>query len=191
MTGSFGSAFEARMGSDPNLFTKWVWFWLWNEHLTLVKRMLWGRALATQVAHAYTPVYSGVRDQEYWGLKPAQAKSVRPYLKKKSITKKGWWSDLRCRPWVQAPGLKKKQLRKQKVNFAGPYSLNYCPPQPSTTCPTFTILTRSGQATESVVWGSPQHGRQLFCLVACRIPPKTEISSGNCSLWIGFPSICL
>jgi hypothetical protein len=27
---------------------------------------------------------------------------------KKSITKNGWWSSSRCRPWVQAPVLKKK-----------------------------------------------------------------------------------
>jgi hypothetical protein len=34
------------------------------------------------VAHAYIPSNSGGRDQEHQGLKPAQAKFVRPYLEK-------------------------------------------------------------------------------------------------------------
>jgi hypothetical protein len=33
---------------------------------------------------------------------------MRPYLEK-NITKKGWWSGSRCRPWVQTPVLKKKK----------------------------------------------------------------------------------
>jgi hypothetical protein len=46
------------------------------------------------VAHAYSPSYSGGRDQEDPGLKPAWANSSwDPILKKKKlITKKGWWS---------------------------------------------------------------------------------------------------
>jgi hypothetical protein len=40
-------------------------------------------------------------DQEYRGSKPAQAD--RPYLKNTLHKKKGWWSDSRCRPWVQTP----------------------------------------------------------------------------------------
>jgi hypothetical protein len=35
---------------------------------------------------------------------------------KKLIPKKGWWSDSRCKPWVQTPELKKKKKRKE--NFA-------------------------------------------------------------------------
>jgi hypothetical protein len=42
------------------------------------------------VAHTCNPSYSGGRDQEDRGLKPAQAQFMRPYLEKK----KG----LRCRP---------------------------------------------------------------------------------------------
>jgi hypothetical protein len=48
------------------------------------------------VALAYNPSYSGGRDQEDHGSKPAWANnSERPYLKKKKITKKGWCSGLR------------------------------------------------------------------------------------------------
>jgi hypothetical protein len=37
--------------------------------------------------------------QEDHGSKPAQANSSQdPILKKKKITKKGWWSGSRCRP---------------------------------------------------------------------------------------------
>jgi hypothetical protein len=36
----------------------------------------------TLVAHAYSPGYSGGRDQEDHGSKPAQAKFARPFLKK-------------------------------------------------------------------------------------------------------------
>jgi hypothetical protein len=37
---------------------------------------------------------------------------------KKPITRKGWWSGSRCRPWVQAPVLKKKKKRVKK-NWQG------------------------------------------------------------------------
>jgi hypothetical protein len=50
------------------------------------------------VAHAYNPSYLGGRDQEDHGLKPAQANSLQDPISKKSITKKGWWSDSRYRP---------------------------------------------------------------------------------------------
>jgi hypothetical protein len=43
------------------------------------------------VAHAYNPSYSGGREQEDHGLKPAWANRSRdPTSKKKK--KKGWWS---------------------------------------------------------------------------------------------------
>jgi hypothetical protein len=38
---------------------------------------------------------------------------MRPYLEK-NITKKGWWSGSRCRPWVQTPVLKKKKKIKNR-----------------------------------------------------------------------------
>jgi hypothetical protein len=46
-------------------------------------------------AHAYTPSYSGGRDQKDCNSKPAQANSSRDPNSKKSITKKGWWSGSR------------------------------------------------------------------------------------------------
>jgi hypothetical protein len=41
------------------------------------------------VAHYCNPNYSGDRDQEDHGLKPALANSSRPYLEKKTFTKIG------------------------------------------------------------------------------------------------------
>jgi hypothetical protein len=49
-----------------------------------------------QLAHAYTPSYSGGRDQEDRDL-PRQM-STRPCLEKNHHKKKGWWSSSRCRP---------------------------------------------------------------------------------------------
>jgi hypothetical protein len=40
------------------------------------------------VAHAYNPSYSGGRDQEDLGLKPAQAKFRSPYLEKNPLQKR-------------------------------------------------------------------------------------------------------
>jgi hypothetical protein len=57
-------------------------------------------------AHACNPSYSGGRDQEDRGSKPAQAKCSRDPISKKPITK-GWWSGSRWRPWVQTPVPKK------------------------------------------------------------------------------------
>jgi hypothetical protein len=45
------------------------------------------------VAHACNPSYSGGRNQEDCGLKPAQANSSQDPVSKKPITKKGWQSD--------------------------------------------------------------------------------------------------
>jgi hypothetical protein len=44
------------------------------------------------VAHVYNPCYSGGRDQEDLGLKPALANSSQDPILKKPNTKKGWWS---------------------------------------------------------------------------------------------------
>jgi hypothetical protein len=49
----------------------------------------------TPVAHTCNSSYSGGRDQEARGSKPAPANSLRDPIskkKKKKITKKGWWS---------------------------------------------------------------------------------------------------
>jgi hypothetical protein len=61
---------------------------------------------------AYNPGYSGGRDQEDLGSKPAQANSSTDPMLKKPITKKCWWSGSRCRPWVQTPVPQKKKKKK-------------------------------------------------------------------------------
>jgi hypothetical protein len=54
------------------------------------------------LAHTCNPIYSGSRDQEERGSKPARANSsVRHYLEK-PFTNIGLVSDSRWRPWVQA-----------------------------------------------------------------------------------------
>jgi hypothetical protein len=55
------------------------------------------------------PCYSGGRDLEDHGSKPAWASSPRDPISKKPITKKDWCSGSSCRPRVQAPGPKKKE----------------------------------------------------------------------------------
>jgi hypothetical protein len=50
------------------------------------------------LAHACNPSYSGGRDQEDQGSKPAWANSLGDPILKKTITKKGWWSASRYRP---------------------------------------------------------------------------------------------
>jgi hypothetical protein len=50
------------------------------------------------VAHACNPSYSGGRDQEDHGLKPAPGKLYPRLYLEKPFTKKGWWSGSRCRP---------------------------------------------------------------------------------------------
>jgi hypothetical protein len=50
---------------------------------------------------ACNPSYSGGRDQEDHGSKPAQENSSWDPISKKPNTKNGWWSGSRCRPWVQ------------------------------------------------------------------------------------------
>jgi hypothetical protein len=60
------------------------------------------------MAHVCNPIYSGGRDQEDLGLKPAWANTSRPYLKKTHYKNRQMeW--LECRHWVQAPVLWKKK----------------------------------------------------------------------------------
>jgi hypothetical protein len=51
----------------------------------------------TLVAHICNPSYSGGREQEGCGSKPAWANSSQDPILKKTI-KKGWWSGSRCKP---------------------------------------------------------------------------------------------
>jgi hypothetical protein len=68
------------------------------------------------VAHAYNPSYSGGRDQEDRGLKPAGANSSRDLIsgkkKKKCFTKKVWWSVSNCRPELKPQHQEKKSCFK-------------------------------------------------------------------------------
>jgi hypothetical protein len=50
------------------------------------------------VAHISNPSFSGSRDKEDLGSKPAWENILRDPISEKSITKKGWWSGSRCRP---------------------------------------------------------------------------------------------
>jgi hypothetical protein len=61
------------------------------------------------VAHTCNPSYSGGRDQEDCGSKPAWANSLWDLILKKPFTEKGWWNGSRCRPWGQAPVPQKKK----------------------------------------------------------------------------------
>jgi hypothetical protein len=69
------------------------------------------------VAHACNPSYSGGRDQEDHVLKPAWANNSQDPISKKPITKKGYWSGSRCRPWVQVPVLQKKRKKTTPSHF--------------------------------------------------------------------------
>jgi hypothetical protein len=69
------------------------------------------------VAHAYNPNYSGGRDQEDFGSKPAWANcSVRPYLKekkKKKNHKKGLVE------WLKVKALSSNPSTRDKKNLKG------------------------------------------------------------------------
>jgi hypothetical protein len=82
------------------------------------------------VAHACNPSYSGDRDQEDCSLKLAWANSLRDPRLKKPITKKGWQSGSRCRPWVQTPVPKKKKKEKQKEIMSRIFSVGLGKPNP-------------------------------------------------------------
>jgi hypothetical protein len=80
------------------------------------------KKLGACVAHTWNPNYSGGRDQEDHGLKSAQPNRLQDPILKKPITIKDWWSDSRCRPWVQtpAPQKKKKERKKKKKKSVDP-----------------------------------------------------------------------
>jgi hypothetical protein len=71
------------------------------------------------VAHVYNPSYSGGRDQEDHGSKPAWANSSRDPILKKPNTKKGWRSGSSVGPKFKpqyCPTPKKKTSYRQYVN---------------------------------------------------------------------------
>jgi hypothetical protein len=67
------------------------------------------------VAGASNPSHLGGRDQEDCSLKqPRQI--IHETLSWKYLSlKKSWWSDSRCRPWVQTPVLQKKKKFKMEI----------------------------------------------------------------------------
>jgi hypothetical protein len=66
------------------------------------------------VALAYNPIYSGGRDQEDCGLKPAQANSsTRPYLKK-PVTKIELVEWLKVKSLSSSPSTAKKPPKNKK-----------------------------------------------------------------------------
>jgi hypothetical protein len=68
------------------------------------------------VAHACNPSYSGGRDQEDCGSKPGKTNNLQdPISKKKSITKKGWWSGSSGRaPTYQVLSSNPSTIKKKK-----------------------------------------------------------------------------
>jgi hypothetical protein len=63
------------------------------------------------VTHAYNPSCSGGKDQEDHGSKSQSGhNSSQDPILKKFFTKKGWWSGSRCRPWVQTPVPKQRNV---------------------------------------------------------------------------------
>jgi hypothetical protein len=63
------------------------------------------------VAHTCNPSYSGGRDQEDCGLKPARANSSRDSISKIPITKKGLVEWLKVKTLSSNPSLQKKKKK--------------------------------------------------------------------------------
>jgi hypothetical protein len=76
------------------------------------------------VAHTCNLSYSEaeIRRINHW-RKPTQANSSWEPISKKPFTKKCWWSDSRCRPWVQTPIPPKRE--EEELSFLLIYSSTY------------------------------------------------------------------
>jgi hypothetical protein len=68
------------------------------------------------VAHIYNPNYSGGRDQEDLGSKPARANSVQDPISKKPFTKIGLLEWLRVKVLSSSPSSTKKKKKKASKN---------------------------------------------------------------------------
>jgi hypothetical protein len=66
------------------------------------------------VAHACNPSYSGGRDQEDCGSKPAQANSLQDLISKKLITEKGLVEWLKVYTLSSNPRTTKKERKKER-----------------------------------------------------------------------------
>jgi hypothetical protein len=69
------------------------------------------------MAHAYNPSCSGGRDQEDYSSKPAWVNILGDPISKKPFTKKGWWSDSKCRPEFKCHHQKKKKKKKKVLMY--------------------------------------------------------------------------
>jgi hypothetical protein len=69
------------------------------------------------VAHAYNPSYSGDRDQEDHGLKPALSNSVQDPILKNPITKIGLVEWLKVKALSSNPSITKKNVICLTLNF--------------------------------------------------------------------------
>jgi hypothetical protein len=63
------------------------------------------------------PSYSGGRDQDDGGSKPAQDKSLQDPILKKKLYKKGWQSGSRCRPSTNKQTNKQKSNKNKKIRY--------------------------------------------------------------------------
>jgi hypothetical protein len=67
-----------------------------------------------QVAHTCNPNYSGGRDQENWGSKPAQTNSSQKPISRQSFTKIGLVERLKVEALSSSPSTAKKKRKKEK-----------------------------------------------------------------------------
>jgi hypothetical protein len=69
----------------------------------------------------HTPVILATQEAEIRRIavqsQPWSNSSQDPILKKTHHNQKGWWSDSRCRPWVQTPVRQKEKERKKYTAF--------------------------------------------------------------------------
>jgi hypothetical protein len=77
-----------------------MWFSLQNKWPNFFNKSV---ACWEPMAYACNSSYSVGRDQEDHRSNQAQANSSGDPVSKILNTKQGWWSDSRCRPWIQAP----------------------------------------------------------------------------------------
>jgi hypothetical protein len=70
------------------------------------------------VAHTHNPSYSGGRDQEDHGSKPAWANSFWDCILKNLVIKKGLWSGSRCRSCIQASISQKRKKNPRSLRRA-------------------------------------------------------------------------
>jgi hypothetical protein len=106
------------------------------------------------VSHTSNPSYSGGRDQEDRGSKPARANSLWGPISKKPIThtKKGQWSGSRYRPWGQVLAPHTKKELKQPVFIGKSRELQRTNSQKSSRIRWFHTQEPDGHTLTEIVW---------------------------------------